>query len=113
MTSLIKLENSAMRHNLKRAALGDELPDETWSFPTCEVIRIKDRLEVLMIDRVGPHGSVFNLEIRAVELLPRKGVDELIEKLDDGADPTIYDVADPGIVTWDIGVHVTFYGGSI
>lgn len=111
---MIQLRNSADRHNLKYWTLGDELPDETWEFPECEVIRIGDRIAVLMIDHVGPHGSIFNTEIRAVELLPRKGVDELIEKLDDGADPTIYDVADPGIVTWDIGVHVTYlYGGMI
>lgn len=88
--------NQARCHNLLRIAMGDELAEETWNFPTCIVVREGTRFACIMADVLGQ-----TVRALAVPLIPRESVRSFRAKLNDGADPTVFDIAECGVVTPD------------
>ena len=71
-------------YNLQRLAMGDEMPDEMWMF---------DRFGCIVGAFDGSRSYAF-----ATPLVPRESVEDFRAKLDDGADPMEYDIAECGVV---------------
>lgn len=80
-------------YNLQRLAMGDEMPDEMWMFDRCIVVQGGDRFGCIVGAFDGVRSYAF-----ATPLVPRESVEDFRAKLDDGADPMEYDIAECGVV---------------